>query len=316
MRALLYRDGVRLETTYPQPQPGQGESLVRVKMAGICNTDVEITRGYRGFSGVLGHEFVGLVERSEDADLIGQRVVGEINCGCGACLYCQQGMHEHCLNRSVLGIAGRDGAFADYLVLPSANLHIVPATIPDEEAVFVEPLAAALEITEQVHIRPTQRVVVLGDGKLGLLAAQVLSLTGCHLTVLGKHPEKLAIVGRRGLETAILGTAEVVGADVVVDCTGQASGFALAKSIVRPRGTIVVKSTFHDDDLLPLSPLVVDEVTVVGSRCGPFKSALRLLERRLVDVASLVTAIYPLDDGVKAFQQASTKGALKILLRT
>ncbi len=314
MKAIVYDGTLRLETEYPQPAPPPGEALVRVRLAGICNTDLEIVRGYMGFRGVLGHEFVGVVEDCADRSLTGQRVVGEINACCGECPFCRAGMPTHCPNRTTLGIWGRDGAFAEYLTLPVRNLHVVPDEVPDEEAVFTEPLAAALEILEQVSIRPTQRVVVLGDGKLGLLVAQVLALTGCDLLVVGHHPEKLAILARRGIATAREGEAEGP-ADVVVECTGRPEGFTAAKHLLRPRGTLVLKSTYHGRVEADLTALVVDEITLVGSRCGPFAPALRLLQRRWVDVRSLIGAVYPLEEGLVAFARAAEPGMLKVLLR-
>ncbi|MGB9776304.1 MAG: MDR/zinc-dependent alcohol dehydrogenase-like family protein [Anaerolineae bacterium] len=326
MLALVY-DGkqLRLQDEYPRPIPPPGEALVRVRLAGICNTDLEIVRGYMGFRGVLGHEFVGTVEEcpagrearseAECRTLLGQRVVGEINAYCGECPTCRAGRPTHCPHRTTLGIWGRDGAFAEYLTLPLRNLHIVPDGISDEEAVFTEPLAAALEILEQVHLRPTDRVVILGDGKLGLLVAQVLALTGCDLIAVGHHREKLAILARRGIPTALESEAEGLEADVVVECTGRPEGFAAARRILRPRGTLVLKSTYHGRGEADLTGLVVDEITLVGSRCGPFPPALRLLERGLVDVRSLVSATYPLTQGVEAFARAAEPGVLKVLLR-
>jgi alcohol dehydrogenase len=314
MRALVYDGQLRLVEDYPQPDPPPGEALVRVKLAGICNTDLEIVRGYLGFQGVLGHEFVGVVEECANESLVGQRVVGEINCYCGECPTCRAGAPTHCPNGTTLGIWGRDGAFADYLSLPVVNLHTVPEVVSDEAAVFVEPLAAALEILEQVQIKPTDRVVVLGDGKLGLLVAQVLGLTGCDLAVGGRHEEKLAILQRRGIDARLADGLPTEKVDVVVDCTGHPSGFAAARGLVKPRGTLVLKNTFHGDVEVNLSMLVVDEITLIGSRCGPFAPALRLLERGLVDVESLVSATYPLDGGLAAFEQAQKKGMLKVLL--
>ncbi|MCX7854634.1 MAG: alcohol dehydrogenase catalytic domain-containing protein [Anaerolineae bacterium] len=330
MRALIY-DGQTLQVRddYPRPAPPPGEALVRVRLAGICNTDLEIVRGYMGFRGVLGHEFVGVVEecaarseavRSEarnevECRLIGQRVVGEINAYCGECPTCRAGRPTHCPNRTTLGIWGRDGAFAEYLTLPIRNLHVVPDDVPDEVAVFTEPLAAALEILEGVHLRPTDRVVVLGDGKLGLLVAQVLALVGCDLIAVGRHREKLAILARRGIPTALESEAEGLSADVVVECTGKPEGFASAKRILRPRGTLVLKSTYHGQVEADLTALVVDEITLVGSRCGPFPPALRLLARGLVDVGALVQEVYPLSRGLEAFARAAQPGVLKVLLR-
>jgi len=315
VQALVFERELKFTRDYPLPRPGDGEALVQVTLAGICNTDLEITRGYMDFHGILGHEFVGIVRAASDTALLGRRVVGEINAACGTCPRCLAGMPTHCANRTVLGISGRDGSFADYLALPQANLHVVPDSIPDEQAVFVEPLAAALEVLDQVHVRPTDRVIVLGDGKLGLLVARVLRLTGCDLTVIGKHPAKLARLDALGV-TAI--TTERTGsrtADVVVDCTGNPSGFEMARSLVRPRGTIVLKSTFHGAPPLALTPVVVDEITIVGSRCGPFAAALRILERGLVVVADLVSGVYPLSDGLAAFARAVEPDTIKILLQ-
>ncbi len=325
MRALVY-DGksLFLRDDYPRPVPPSGEALVRVRLAGICNTDLEIARGYMGFRGVLGHEFVGTVEECSvgnearsavESRLIGQRVVGEINAYCGECPTCRAGRITHCPNRTTLGIWGRDGAFAEYLTLPLRNLHLVPDDVPDEVAVFTEPLAAALEILEQVHLRPTDRVVVLGDGKLGLLVAQVLALVGSDLAVVGRHREKLDILARRGIPTALESEAEGMSADVVVECTGRPEGFAAARRILRPRGTLVLKSTYHGQVEADLTGLVVDEITLVGSRCGPFPPALRLLQRGMVDVRPLIGAVYPLTRGVEAFARAAEPGALKVLLQ-
>ncbi|MGQ9466732.1 MAG: MDR/zinc-dependent alcohol dehydrogenase-like family protein [Anaerolineae bacterium] len=316
MHALVYDgEALRVREDYPRPVPPPGEALVRVRLAGICNTDLEIVRGYMGFRGVLGHEFVGVVEECAGPDLVGRRVVGEINASCGDCPFCRAGMPTHCPHRTTLGIMGRDGAFAEYLTLPVRNLHAVPDTIADEEAVFTEPLAAALEIMEQVHLRPTDRVVVLGDGKLGLLVAQALALTGCDLLTVGRHREKLAVLARRGIPTALESEVEGLTADVVVECTGKPEGFAAARRILRPRGTLVLKSTYHGRVEADLTGLVVDEITLVGSRCGPFPPALRLLQYGWVDVRALVSATYPLAQGVEAFARAAEPGVLKVLLR-
>lgn len=321
MRALVFDGGLRVEERYPRPLPGPGEALVRVTLAGICNTDLEITRGYMGFRGVLGHEFVGVVEEAADRAWIGRRVVGEINCACGECPTCRAGRPTHCPNRTTVGIAGRDGVIAECAVLPLANLHEVPSTVSDRQAVFVEPLAAALEITEQEHVHPSERAIVLGDGKLGLLVAQVLALTGCDLLVLGHHESKLALVGRRGIPTLQahdeldLAAAGVGTADLVVECTGRPEGLAMARRLVRPRGRLVLKSTLHEESQLSLTMVVVDEITLVGSRCGPLAPALRLLAQGLVDVESLIDSEYPLAEGLKAFERATTRGALKVLVR-
>lgn len=316
MKALVFDERLRLVTDYPQPAPPLGESLVRVTLSGICNTDIEIERGYLGFQGILGHEFVGVVENSADETLIGQRVVGEINAHCGECEYCRRGMTTHCPHRTTLGIVGRDGALAEYLTLPTRNLHRVPHHIPDEAAVFTEPLAAACEILEQIQIRPTDRVVVLGDGKLGLLVAQVVSLTGCNLTVMGRHADKLELLARRGLNTQIAPDADMPReVDIAIECTGNASGFTAARQMLRPRGTLVLKSTYHGTPEVDLSSVVVDEITLLGSRCGPFAPALRLLARDLVDVQSLIAATYPLADALAAFAHARAKGTLKVLVK-
>jgi alcohol dehydrogenase len=315
MRALVFDGQLHLFDDYPQPSPAPGEALLRVHLSGICNTDVEITRGYMGFQGVLGHEFVGTVESSPDPAWIGRRVVGDINCSCGHCPTCLTGNPTHCPQRTTLGIGGRDGTLADYCVLPQANLHLVPDNVTDEEAVFVEPLAAALEIIEQVHIRPSQSVIVLGDGKLGLLVAQVMRLTGCDLLAVGHHVEKLALLERMGVATASAERAGDMAADVVIDCTGQAEGFAAGRAMVRPRGTFVLKSTFHGQNQVNLTSLVVDEVSLIGSRCGPFAPALRLLAMGLVDVRSLIAGVYPLEEAITAFGHARTRGALKVLVR-
>jgi len=315
MRALVYDGSLKLVENYPSPSTASGEALLRVLLAGICNTDLEVTRGYADFRGVLGHEFVAVVDDAVDRRLVGQRVVGEINVACGACSYCLAGMPTHCRQRTALGIHSRQGAFADYLTLPEFNLHPVPAGVSDEEAVFVEPLAAALQILEQVHVRPTDQVIVLGDGKLGQLAAQVLHLTGCDLLFAGRHQAKLDLAAERGIRTMLASDLSDQRADIVVECTGQASGLDLARTLVHPRGTIVLKSTFHGTPAMALTPYVVDEVTIVGSRCGPFAPALRLLQNKQVAVTGMITATYALQDGVQAMDRAAAPGVLKVLLR-
>ena len=319
MHALLLDKELQIVENYPTPEPPPGEALVRVSVAGICNTDLELVRGYMQFRGIPGHEFVGVVERASGADAArweGRRVVGDINAACGKCPTCQAGRHTHCPNRTTLGIAGRDGAFAEYLTLPVRNLHPVPDSLPDEVAVFTEPLAAACEILQQLHVHPTNRVIVLGDGKLGLLCAQTLALTGCHLTAVGHHPEKLNILARRGIPTALENESVETDADIVIETTGHPSGYAAAHRFVRPRGVIVLKSTYHGTFDADLTTTVIDEVTLVGSRCGPFAPALRLLERGLVDVLPLIQARYPLSEALTAFEHAGRPGTLKVLIET
>jgi len=317
MRALVFDNGqLRYKKDYPKPSPAPDEALIRVNLTGICNTDLEITRGYMGFNGIPGHEFTGVVETANDKSWIGKRVVGEINCYCGACETCLRGDSSHCPNRTTLGIFGRDGSMAEYCTLPVRNLHVIPEGVSDEHAVFTEPLAAALEITRQIHIRPTDRVAIVGDGKLGLLAAQVLRLSGCSLTLIGHHREKLDIAKSRHVETFMEAeTPDDLRADIVVDCTGHPDGFSLARKLIRPRGTLVLKSTFQGANKVNLTSLVVDEITLMGSRCGPFRPALELLEKNLVNVEPLIDTVFSLEDGTKAFQKMGTRGALKVLLK-
>ena len=303
---------VTFRTDVPDPQSATGEARVRVLKAGICNTDLELLRGYYPFTGILGHEFVGVVE--SDGEWYGRRVCGEINVACGVCSQCRAGRPTHCERRTTLGIHSRHGAFAHYLTLPYKNLHAVPASVTDDEAVFTEPLAASVEILEQVHVHPSDTVVVLGDGKLGLLVAQVMATTGCNLLAIGKHSAKLSLLEARDIRTALITEAPQLRADVVVECTGHASGFALACQFLRPRGTLVLKSTYAESLTVDMSRLVVDEVTLIGSRCGPFPPALDLLARKRVDVTSLIQARYPLKDGVLALEKAAQPGRLKVIL--
>ncbi len=306
---------LRLRDDLATPEPPPGEALIRVLAAGICNTDLELTRGYYPYTGVSGHEFVGRVERAPGAESWqGRRVVGEINAACGACEACTRDRRTHCERRTVLGIVARNGAFAEHLVLPIVNLHAVPDHLTDDVAVFTEPLAAALEIQEQISVAAGHRVVVIGDGKLGNLVAQTLALTGCQLLAVGRHQSKLALLRARGIRT---GSAEdvVAGrADVVVECTGNPEGFELARRAVRPRGTLVLKSTYAGETRINLSSIVVDEIAVLGSRCGPFTKALDLLSRGAVEVQPLIHARYALRDGPAAFEHAARPGVMKVLL--
>jgi threonine dehydrogenase-like Zn-dependent dehydrogenase len=320
MKALRFEKG-SLRLSEVDAPAREGEALVRVLLAGVCNTDLEIVRGYAGFEGTLGHEFVGVVERAPGREsLEGERVVGEINAGCGRCESCRGGDARHCPRRTVLGIVGRDGAFAEFLQLPASNLLPVPAGVTDERAVFTEPLAAACGIAERVEIREGMSVAVVGDGKLGLLCAQALkALTGAGVTLLGKHQSKLELAARRGVETALM--KELPDSfrrsfDVAVEASGSESGFGAALSLLRPRGTLVLKSTFHGETRLNAAPVVVDEISIVGSRCGRFAPALELLRRDAVEVEAMIHAEFPLAEGVRALSHAASAGVLKVLLRT
>src|SRR3954471_6526249 len=290
MRALVFDQSLALDTRRPDPPTSDGDTLIKVRQAGICATDIEITKGYMSYRGVLGHEFVGEVVSSSEREFIGQRVCGEINVVCGRCDLCLSGLSTHCRARSVLGILNHDGAFADYVRLPALNLHVVPKNVEDDQAVFVEPLAAAFQVLKQIKLDGRKWVTVLGDGRLGLLVAQVLQTAGVPVRVIGKHASKLARCEKWGIRSRLLD--DIVprhDQDVVIDCTGSAEGFELALQIVRPRGTLVLKSTFAAGKPLNLAPVVVDEVTIIGSRCGPFKEAIRALAQKQVDVVSLIS---------------------------
>jgi threonine dehydrogenase-like Zn-dependent dehydrogenase len=319
MRALVLADGrLAYHSDHPQPEPGPGEALVRVTRAGICATDLEMQRGYHPFTGVLGHEFTGVVARAPEPGWEGRRVAGEINIGCGECDECRAHGPAHCARRSALGIRGRDGVFAEYVALPLANLHAVPDNVSDDAAVFVEPLAAACSLLERAQIRPSIRVALLGAGRLGLLCAQVLALTGCDLTVVGRHTPGLellrgwGIAGRDARREPLDDLARAC--DVVVDCTGSPDGFAQALDWLRPRGTLLLKSTYHGLPQADLSRVVVDELTIAGSRCGPFEPALRLLASGQVRVEEMIAARYPLEEGVAALERAGESGVLKVVL--
>ncbi|NLH86887.1 MAG: alcohol dehydrogenase catalytic domain-containing protein [Firmicutes bacterium] len=312
MRALVFDDGLKVMDA-PIPERGIGQALIRVTFAGICNTDVEVTRGYFAYKGIMGHEFVGVVEDADYTDLVGRRVVGEINISCGECGTCRSGSIRHCERIRAMGINGWPGCFADYVVLPESNLHAVPDSVTDLQAVFVEPLAAAIEVMEQVHMRPTDRVAVIGDGKLGLLTAQAIHAYGHRVILLGKHLEKLGIARKTGVDVSLV--SDFAGTvDVAVDCTGNPSGMETAMSIVRPKGTIVMKSTFQKGAPMNLTPIVRNEITCIGSRCGPFPPALRLLELGGVDTRGLIEKIYPADQMERAFEKACTRGSMKVLI--
>ncbi len=336
MKALRYENQKLSVTDVPEPRV-DGEAVVRVTLSGICNTDLEIARGYAGFAGTIGHEFVGVIEsvplnealarplgRAQSNDPLltrglvpGQRVVGEINAGCGRCDLCRAGDSRHCATRTVLGIAGRDGAHAEFLKLPVENLLPVPDEISDERAVFAEPLAAACGILERAQITVRTRTAVIGDGKLGLLCAQVLATTGAPVVLVGKHEGKLQIAARRGIETMTVNETQSRAKtfDVVVEASGSAAGFALALDLLRPRGVLVLKSTFHGPTEMDAARIVVDEISVVGSRCGRFAPALELLKTGAVDVESLISEELRLTEGLRAMKRAAEPGVLKVLLR-
>ena len=314
MRALVFDRKLEFRGGYPDPVAAPGECIVRVSIAGVCGTDLEIARGYMQYRGVPGHEFAGRVVESQNSALRGKRVVGEINAGCGRCATCSAGLARHCPNRTVLGILGRDGAFAEFLRLPDANLIPIPDSIPDDVAVFVEPLAAAYEIFEQVHLARNQTIVVLGDGRLGALVALTLKGEKYLPVVAGHHREKLDRIAELGLDT-IEESSLRDKFDVVIECSGSESGFRRAVDLVRPRGTIILKSTAAAAAELNLAPIVVNEITVVGSRCGRFQPALDALAAAKIDPRPLIDATFALEDGIAAFEAAKNPLNFKILLR-
>jgi threonine dehydrogenase-like Zn-dependent dehydrogenase len=316
MKAIWLENGhLSLRTDLPEPVPPSGEALIKVRLAGICGTDIELTRGYRSFKGIPGHEFVGeVVHAPDDASWVGKRVVGEINAACGSCPTCLAGRPSHCEHRSVLGIADRAGVFAQFTTLPIKNLHIVPDNVSDEMAVFTEPLAAALEIQEQVQIKPTDRVLVIGAGRFGQLIGQTLLMSGCQLQVLVRNPDQKAILQNRKVPTISVDEVLPAGYDVVVEVSGSPEMFAVARKAIRPRGVVVMKSTYQGDLTIDMSSIVVDEITLIGSRCGPFAPALRLLKAGLVDPLPLIDARFSLDDGLAAMEFAACPGVLKVLL--
>ncbi len=315
MRTLVFDKTLSFDPRRPEPDVAGGDTLLRVRQAGICATDLEISKGYMGFRGILGHEFVADVVSGPDKDLIGQRVVGEINIVCGRCDLCLSGLSTHCRNRSVLGILNHDGAFAEYVRLPRVNLHVVPKTVDDDAAVFVEPLAAAYQVLKQVQIDSRKWVTVLGDGRLGLLVAQVIRETGCQIRVVGKHPQKLGLCEKWSIKSrSVTDIVPRHDQDVVVDCTGSAAGIELAMQMVRPRGVIVLKSTVATGRPLNLAPAVIDEVQIIGSRCGPFREALTALAEKRIDVASLIHRRMKIEQGVEAMELAGRPGVLKVLL--
>ncbi len=316
MKGLWLEDKqITLKNNLHEPQLESGEALIRVSLAGICSTDLEMVKGYYPFTGIPGHEFVGVVEHAPgNSDWEGKRVVGTISVWCGKCQPCRQGRTGHCENRRTLGIYQYNGVFAEFTKLPLPNLVAVPDSVPNEMAVFTEPLAAAMQILEQVQFRPSDKVYVVGAGRLGILIAQVLKLTGCDLTVLVRRPEPAAMLRKLGIRSAYAAELREKSADVVVEVTGSAEGFATSKRLLRAAGTLVLKSTFAGDVSVNLSSLVVDEIQLIGSRCGPFKPALRLMESHQVILQSLIQAQFPLDAGLQAFDEAAKPGRLKVLI--
>jgi alcohol dehydrogenase len=315
MKAICFDGVLQLRTDIPPPSPPEGWARIRVRKAGICGTDLQILAGYQGFRGIPGHEFVGIVDSCGDPAWNGRRVVGEINVGCGHCNSCLRGMERHCRDRRVLGIRGLPGCLAEFCTLPAANLHAVPGEISDDRAVFIEPLSAACEILEQVPLAGSERAVVLGDGRLGILSAWILSTVLDDVTLLGHHPAKLEAARWRHLKTGVRTGAAGQGSDLVVDATGSARGLAEAVALCRPRGTVVLKTTLAGTFDIDLAPAVVKEITIVGSRCGRFPAALRILGRHPdVPLERLITATYPLERAMEAFERARKKESLKVLL--
>jgi threonine dehydrogenase-like Zn-dependent dehydrogenase len=316
MQALSLKAGqlTYLRNVLP-PKPGQDEALIKILIAGICSTDLEIVKGYADYEGILGHEFVGFVEDAAEAVWIGRRVVGSINIGCQDCEVCHNDGPEHCLNRTVLGIHSHDGVFADYVTLPIDNLYQIPQSVSDEQAVFTEPLAAALRILEQVVASPSRRLAVIGPGKLGMLVAQVLALSGADPTVIGRRQSSLETARNLDMQTGLVEHLADNSFDLIVEATGNEAGLAQALRLVKPRGVLILKSTFSGISRIDLTKLVVGEVSVIGSRCGPFGPALRLLESGSIKVDDMITASYKLSEGVAAFKHASQPGIRKILLR-
>jgi threonine dehydrogenase-like Zn-dependent dehydrogenase len=310
----LWLENNRIDLRDVAPPRNSHEALIKIRKAGICSTDLELVKGYYPYTGILGHEFVGDVVEADDVSWIGQRVVGEINVVCGRCEQCLNGRSTHCENRTVLGIVNRDGTLAEFTQLPLANLHRVPDSVPDEMAVFTEPLAAALEIQQQIQIEPTDRVLLVGAGRLGQLIAQTLALTGCNLHVVARHAHQQDLLKRRGIRVIAEEEIQPWRCDVVVEATGSPGGFALARKAIRPRGTLVMKSTYKGEMSVNFSSIVVDEINIIGSRCGPFEPALRLMETRQVDPTFLIAEEFKLQDALKAFERAAETGVLKVLV--
>jgi len=312
----LWLENNKIDLRDVQQPRKTNEALIKIRKAGICSTDLELVKGYYPYTGILGHEFVGEVVEAADVSWIGQRVVGEINVICNQCEQCLNGRSTHCENRTVLGIVNRDGTFAEYTTLPIANLHRVPDSVPDEMAVFTEPLAAALEIQDQINLKPTDRVLLIGAGRLGQLIAQTLALTGCDLRVVARHAHQQNLLKARGIRIVSEEEIQPWRWDVVVEATGSPSGFSLARKAIRPRGTLVLKSTYKGEMSVNFSSIVVDEINLIGSRCGPFEPALRLMESRQVDPTVLIADEFKLENALKAFERAAETGVLKVLVET
>ncbi len=321
MKALVFDNELKLDKNYPMPKVKDNEVLIKTSLVGICNTDYEITKGYMGYKGVLGHEFVGVVVEvgsNVDKNLINKRVVGEINCACGVCEYCKKDLQRHCPNRQTLGIWQKDGCFSEYFTLPKENVIEISDNIDDKTAVFTEPLAAAYEIIEQIHIKPHSKVAILGDGKLGLCISLVFNALNIDYVHIGKHSEKLEISKKLGAKTKLLDELtdnDKKSFDVVIEATGSVGGFETSVSLVKPRGILVLKSTISAKEGLNLAGVVVDEITIVGSRCGQFRPLLRLLENKKIDVTPLIDGVFEVDNFENAFEKNAQKNTLKILVK-
>lgn len=314
MQALHFDKTLRL-IQQKTPKAQKDEALIQVILAGICQTDLEIIKGYMNFNGILGHEFVGkVIDSPSDKTWLGKRVVGEISIGCGHCEYCLKGLARHCPSRSTMGILNQEGCFSEQIVLPLKNLIPVPDEISNEEAVFIEPLAAACEILEQVHIEPNYETAIIGDGRLAQLVARVLVLTGCKVTLIGKHPEKLRRVDQKRIQCFLLNDLPSRKFDIVIEASGSPLGFQTALNLTKPRGVMVLKSTYEGNAPINLAQVVIDEISIVGSRCGQFIPAIRLLKDKKVAVKDLISQIYPIDEFDKAFQQAKSSKTLKTIL--
>lgn len=318
MKAVVFDKELKIDNDYKKPIPKKGEALIKISLAGICNTDFEITKGYMGYKGILGHEFVGVVEEINDDDksLLGKRVVGEISNACENCEMCHKGLQRHCTNRETIGIWRKDGCFAEYLTWTIKDLLEVPENVSDEQAVFTEPLAAGLEILEQLHIQPIEKLIILGDGKLGLTTALALNACNIDVTLVGKHENKLEIAKNQGVKTILLNDFEIKKEwDFVVEATGSVSGFETALALTKPRGTLILKSTVAASKEFNLAPIVIDEIRVQGSRCGRFAPALRLLKSEKVDFKPLISGIYSIDEAIKAFDRNKEKDSIKVLIK-